>query len=163
LVRWVFLKPLQQIAEAMRLARRGEVLPDEIEHPSLFQSLTGEISKITASLRQARAVASEEARMRLEQIDSPWTAERLKEFIKSSLRGRPIFVISNREPYVHERNGNAVQWRVPAGGAVTALESVMEACGGTWLAYGSGSADKETADKDGKIRVPPEEPQYTLK
>jgi len=163
LVRWVFLKPLQNLAETMRLARRGEVDLSEVAHPSLFHGIIGEISKISSSLRQARAVASEEARMRLEQIDSPWTAERLKEFIKSSLRGRPIFVVSNREPYVHDKVGNTIQWRVPAGGAVTALESVMEACGGTWLAYGSGSADKETADKDGKIRVPPDEPQYTLK
>jgi alpha,alpha-trehalose-phosphate synthase [UDP-forming] len=163
LVRWVFLKPLQQLTESMRLARRGEINLEEEAHPSIFQAIVGEISKTTSSLRQARAVASEEARMRLEKIDSPWTAERLKEFIKASLRGRPIFVVSNREPYVHDRVGNNIEWRVPAGGAVTALESVMEACGGTWLAYGSGSADKETADKDGKIRVPPDEPKYTLK
>jgi len=164
LVRWVFLKPLQNIAEHMRLARRGdEVDLERVEHPSLFHGLVGEITKMTSSLRQARAVASEEARMRLEQIDSPWTAERLKEFIKSSLRGRPIFVVSNREPYVHEKTGNSIQWHVPAGGAVTALESVMQAAGGTWLAYGSGNADKEISGEDGKIRVPPEEPQYTLK
>jgi trehalose 6-phosphate synthase len=163
LVRWVFLKPMQQIAENIRLARRGEADLEEVEHPSLFHGLVGEITKVTSSLSRARAVASEEARMRLEQIDSPWTAERLKEFIKSSLRGRPIFVVSNREPYVHTKNGNSIQWHVPAGGAVTALESVMQAAGGTWLAYGSGNADKETSDSDGKVRVPPEEPQYTLK
>jgi alpha,alpha-trehalose-phosphate synthase [UDP-forming] len=162
LVRWVFLKPMQNIAESIRRARRGEPVPEGEEH-GLFRGLTTEISKMNASLRQARAAASEEARMRLEQIDSPWTAERLKEFIKSSLRGRPIFVISNREPYVHEKVRGEISWHVPAGGAVTALESVMAACGGTWLAYGGGSADKESADAHGKIRVPPDEPQYTLK
>jgi alpha,alpha-trehalose-phosphate synthase [UDP-forming] len=164
LVRWVFLKPLQNIAESIRLARRGEHVPEDHSHSGIFSPLTAEITKMNTSLRQARAVASEEARMRLEQLDSPWTAERLKEFIKGSLRNRPIFVVSNREPYVHERKGNSeVHYHVPAGGAVTALESVMEACEGMWIAYGSGSADKETADADGKIRVPPDEPHYTLK
>ncbi len=86
LVQWVFLKPLQRIAETMRKIRRGEGAPEDIEQPQLFRSLIAEITKTTTSLRQARAVASEEARMRLEQIDSPWTSERLKEFIKSSLR-----------------------------------------------------------------------------
>ena len=163
LVRWVFLKPLQAIAESIRLARRGEHVPEENNQSGIFSSLTAEITKMNTSLRQARAVASEEARMRLEQIDSPWTAERLKEFIKGSLRNRPIFVVSNREPYVHERARNEIKYHVPAGGAVTALESVMEACEGMWIAYGSGNADKETSDADGKIRVPPDEPHYTLK
>jgi trehalose 6-phosphate synthase len=163
LVKWVFLQPIQQLSEAMRLARRGEPVPEKNHVSGLFNPLNTEISKITASLRQARAVASEEARMRLEQIDSPWTAERLKEFIKTSARGRPIFVVSNREPYVHDMINGEIKYRVPAGGAVTALESVMHAAQGTWLAHGSGTADKEAADKDGKIRVPPDEPQYTLK
>ncbi len=163
LVRWVFLAPLQKIAETMRMARRGELEPEDVSHPSIFGGLVGEITKMSASLRQARQVASEEARMRLEQLDSPWTSERLKEFIKGSLRGRPIFVVSNREPYVHDKVSGEIKVRVPAGGVVTALENVMEACGGTWLAYGSGTADKETADEHGKIRVPPDEPKYTLK
>lgn len=163
LVQWVFLKPLQRIAESMRMIRRGEAIPEDIEHPKLFRSLLAEISKTTSSLRQARAVAAEEARMRLEQIDSPWTSERLKEFIKASLRDRPIYVVSNREPYVHDQVNGEIKYRVPAGGAVTALESVMEACGGMWIAHGSGSADVESADKNGKIAVPPEEPRYTLK
>src|SRR5262249_278411 len=91
LVRWVFLNPMQSIAEQIRLAGRGEVDPEDVEHPSIFGGLVGEITKLGASLRQARQVASEEARMRLEQLDSPWTGERLKEFIKGSLRGRPIY------------------------------------------------------------------------
>ena len=72
-------------------------------------------------------------------------------------------MISNAEPYVHKKDRNKVEWSVPAGGVITAIEPVMEACGGTWIACGSGNADKETADKDGKLRVPPEEPTYTLK
>lgn len=101
--------------------------------------------------------------MRLEKIDTPWTAERLKEFIKGHLKDRPIYVVSNREPYVHSKMKSIVEWSIPAGGVVTALEPVMEACGGTWIAHGSGNADQETADADGKLKVPPDEPKYTLK
>lgn len=101
--------------------------------------------------------------MRLEKIDSPWTEERLKEFIKAYLPNKKIFIVSNREPYIHHLVKNKVEYYMPAGGAVTALEGVMEACGGMWLAHGSGDADKQTVDENDKIMVPPEEPKYTLK
>jgi trehalose 6-phosphate synthase len=71
--------------------------------------------------------------------------------------------VSNREPYEHYNLKGEVNYRVPAGGAVTALEPVMKACGGTWIAWGSGNADKEVVDRDNKVKVPPNEPLYTLK
>jgi len=163
LVRWAFLRPLTRLAESIRSVRSGEAVETPNAEHALFTPLTAELSKITTSLRQARHSASEEARMRLEKLDSPWTAERLKEFIKAYLKDRPIFVISNREPYVHSKGSDGITVSVPAGGVITALEPVMQACGGTWIAHGSGNADKETADADGKLRVPPEEPHYTLK
>ncbi len=130
---------------------------------SFFNPLAKEFSNLTESLMLAREAASEEARMRLEKIDTPWTAERLKEFIKAYLKDRPIFIATYREPYVHEKTKNGITYHVPEGGVVTALESVMNACGGTWIAYGGGSADKEVVDKDNKLPVPPPEPKYTLK
>lgn len=163
LVRWIFFRSILKMVESLRAVRKGNSEIDEVPDTSFFEPLAGEISKVTMSLRQARHSASEEARMRLEKIDSPWTAERLKEFIKAYLKDRPIFVISNREPYVHSMVKGRVGWSVPAGGVVTALEPVMEACGGTWIAHGSGNADRETSDEDGKILVPPDEPKYTLK
>ncbi len=164
LMRWVFLKPLSRLAESIKAARRGDSGTGNPEGQlGLLQPLSSEISKMTTSLRQARRSASDEARMRLEKLDSPWTAERLKEFIKAHVKDRKIFVVSNREPYVHEKKNKKISWHVPAGGMVTALEPLMEACGGTWIARGSGNADKETADANGKIQVPPEEPRYTLK
>lgn len=163
LVRWVFFRPLMRLADTMRSARAG-VHPEQPEHAhAFFAPLTHELTKITTSLRQARTAASEEARMRLEKIDSPWTAERLREFIKAYLKDRPIFVVSHGEPYVHTKTKGKIEWSVPAGGVITAIEPVMEACGGMWIAGGSGNADKETADAEGKLRVPPEEPKYTLK
>jgi trehalose 6-phosphate synthase len=95
--------------------------------------------------------------------ESTWTAERLKEYIRSLLQDRPLFVISNREPYSHVRKGQKVDWLVPASGLVTALEPVLKACGGTWIAHGSGDADREVVDAQDKLRVPPEAPQYLLK
>ncbi len=163
LVRWVFLRPLAQIAQAMEAVRKGRGADVSAMSHELFHPLSREIVRMTQSLQHARASASEEARMRLEELDSPWTAARLQEFVKAHLKGRPIIAVSNREPYLHYRADGEVKWMRPAGGAVTALESVMEACGGLWIAHGSGAADKETADEDGKLQVPPDEPKYTLK
>lgn len=164
LVRWVIFMPLSNLAESIRSARSGKSpYLSESKHDFFFRPLAAEIGKLAQSLMQARSAASEEARMRLEKIDSPWTAERLKAFIASYIKDRPIFVISHSEPYIHRHVGRGVDYVVPAGGVVTAVSSVMEACGGTWLAYGGGDADRETADASGKIRVPPDEPRYTLK
>ena len=164
IVRWVVVKPLSRLAESVRRTRAGSSVSGVVtEHSFFFQPLANEIYKLSKSLTQARSAASEEARMRLEKLDTPWTAERLKEFVKAYLKNRPIVIVSNREPYVHEKIDGEIKYSVPASGVVTALEPVMEACGGLWLAHGSGNADKETADENGKIRVPPEEPRYTLK
>ncbi|MBP9757304.1 MAG: trehalose-6-phosphate synthase [Candidatus Pacebacteria bacterium] len=163
LVRFVFFRSIAQMTDSLQALRKEGGTGAALSGSSMFEPLVGEISKVTSSLRQARHAASEEARMRLEKLDSPWTAERLKEFIKAQVRERPIFVLSNGEPYVHSKNKNKIEWKVPAGGVITAIEPVMEACGGVWIAQGSGDADKEVADADGKLRVPPDEPKYTLK
>jgi len=162
LVRFVIRRPLRELERLVRSARTGEDIVDA-PHYSFFSPLSKEISKIGRSLKQARATASQEARLRLEKIDTPWTAERLKEFTRAYLKDRPIYVVSNREPYIHTKARGTIQWSVPASGMVTALEPVMEATGGVWLAHGSGDADRETADADGRLEVPPDEPRYTLK
>src|SRR3989344_8132411 len=162
LVRLVFFRAIAKLVGAVQAARKGEE-GGTVNSSSFLEPLAGEISKVTQSLRQARRVASEEARMRLEKLDSPWTAERLKEFVKAYLKERPIFVVSNGEPYVNVKEKNKIRWIVPAGGVVTAINPVMEACGGMWIAHGSGPADKEVVDAEGKVRVPHDEPKYTLK
>lgn len=165
LIWFLFLRPLRKFAESVKSTRLGGGSASfTARENTFFSPLATEISKLSSSLMQARSAASEEARMRLEKLDSPWTAERLQEFIKAHLRERPIYVVSNREPYVHEKVGRKeTKWSVPASGLVTALEPVMVACGGTWLAHGSGSGDRQMADANGKLRVPPDEPKYTLK
>jgi len=127
-----------------------------------FAPLTREIGHLAKSLLIARTAAKEEARLR-QARESLWTPERLKEHVHAQLQSKLLFVVSNREPYMHVRKGNQTDCVVPASGLVTALEPILRACDGTWIAHGSGDADMETADKHGKLRVPPEEHQYTLK
>lgn len=163
LVRFVLLRIARRFAESVKSARAGKAEKIALGGPFFLKPIASEIAKINQSLAQARFAASEEARMRLLKLESPWTAERLKEFIKAHLKDRKIFVVSNREPYIHSKTKNGVSYTVPASGMVTALEPLIEACGGTWLAWGSGNADKETADAADKLAVPPDEPRYTLK
>ena len=93
----------------------------------------------------------------------PWTQDRLRAVLRGELNGNDIIVVSNREPYIHIRTPQGVRVQRPASGLVTALEPVMRACSGTWIAHGSGSADRETADRDDRIAVPPERPLYRIR
>ncbi len=95
------------------------------------------------------------------QID--WSPATLQELLHKVLPGAEVLVISNREPYIHNREGGKTSLQTPASGLVSALEPVIRACGGTWIAHGSGNADRETVDRDDKIRVPPDAPSYTLR
>jgi trehalose-6-phosphate synthase len=117
-------------------------------------------------LRQVRKVLSEmEETQRLE-IDyrENWTPQALQLVVRDQLHSPQMIVVSNREPYAHEFADNGgIEVRVPASGMVTALEPVMRACSGTWVAHGSGSADREVVDRSDRVRVPPEDPAYTLR
>jgi len=75
-----------------------------------------------------------------------------------------FILVSNREPYEHIRGPDgAIEVKQPAGGLVTALDPTMRLTHGTWVAWGSGSADRETSDEQGRIRVPPDDGQYSLR
>ena len=163
LIRWSMAGPIAKMAEWMKHLRT-EKKRDPLGLPSgkMFEPLTREVTQMARSISAARESAEEEARLR-HTAESTWTPTRLKEVVRSLLQERPLFVISNREPYLHEKKGKKVECIVPASGLVTALEPVLKACGGTWIAHGSGDADREVVDAYSKIRVPPEEPQYVLR
>ena len=74
-----------------------------------------------------------------------------------------LVVVSNREPYIHTYAGDTVQCIVPAGGLTSALDPVMRACGGVWIAHGGGDADRAVVDHSGRIAVPPGKPAYWLR
>jgi trehalose 6-phosphate synthase len=93
-----------------------------------------------------------------------WNGQRLKQVLGRHLQGEKVVVIANREPYIHDRTPEGkIQVLHPASGLVTALEPVMRACSGVWVAHASGSADRETADSQGRIRVPPGEESYAVR
>jgi trehalose 6-phosphate synthase len=93
-----------------------------------------------------------------------WTAERLKQTLNRDLQGEKIVILANREPYIHNRaDDGSIEVQHPASGLVTALEPIMRACSGVWVAHGSGSADRETVDRNDHVRVPPDEKSYHIR
>jgi trehalose 6-phosphate synthase len=105
-------------------------------------------------------------RMANDREDAPgqWTADRLKQTLNRHLHGEKIVILANREPYIHQHGGNGkIEVQHPASGLVTALEPVMRACSGVWVAHGSGDADRETVDRKDHVRVPPGEESYHIR
>jgi len=132
----------------------------------LRRALKGETSRAFQPLvRDVRDLVDELAREREgEARGGRWNPERLRRALRDHLHNEQVVVLANREPYIHERTG-AGDVRVvhPASGLVTAVEPIMRACSGTWIAHGGGSADHETADAKGRLRVPPGEGSYALR
>ena len=87
----------------------------------------------------------------------------LQNTVKEMLGDKLLVIVSNRAPYVHVMKEGKIECSRPTGGAVTALDPVMRACGGTWVAYGSGNADRKVVDVKGHVKVPPGEELYTLR
>jgi len=92
-----------------------------------------------------------------------WNKERLYQLVQAQLGDSLFIVVSNREPYVHSMSGDKVKWSRPVGGLTEALDPVMRASGGTWVAQGTGDADKKVVDEHNRIAVPPDSPEYTLR
>ncbi len=151
------------VADWLRRARRGEPAHNgELPGRGILAGIAHEAAAIARDLADARETAEQEARLR-RLGDSLWTPERLRDHVRSALSGRPLVVVANREPYRHARRGGRVVVETPASGLVTGLEPLLRACGGTWIAHGDGNADFETTDEAGRLRVPPERPQYLLR
>jgi trehalose-6-phosphate synthase len=162
-VRWSITGPIARIAvwmKDLRLGREKAMKPYPKE--DILDPLISEVNRMAKSLAIARGTAEEEAKLRVN-AESQWTASALKEHMRVELEGKKLFLVSNREPYMHVKEGRNINCIVPAGGLITALDPVMRACDGLWMAHGSGDADRETVDAEDKLRVPPEEPAYTLK
>jgi trehalose 6-phosphate synthase len=105
----------------------------------------------------------DDARRSIDASYVEWNPEMLRLVLANELPGTQVIVVSNREPYIHNRTPAGISVQTPASGLVAALEPVMRACGGIWIAHGSGSADRETVDTRDCIPVPPERPAYTLR
>jgi len=162
-VHWSLRGPIARAAAWLRVLRtqHGQARRD-VPELAMFQPLARELATIAENLDSARAAAEREARLR-QSAESVWTAQRLALHVKSKLEESRLFVVSNREPYLHIHHGRNIEVRTPASGLVTALEPVLRACDGTWLAHGSADADRDTVDSNDRLRVPPDDPRYTLR
>jgi trehalose-6-phosphate synthase len=162
-IRWTIVGPIAKVAHWMRDLRHGKFVPFPYRTSESFLGpLSTEAASLAQKLAEARAAAKAEAQLR-EAGDSLWTAERLRASIHKRLRGSSLFVVSNREPYEHVHGSSGIEVRVPASGLVTALEPILYACDGTWIAHGAADADREMVDANDRLRVPPDHPHYTLR
>ena len=127
--------------------------PINLPRGDVLGPLAKEVTLIVKNLALACASAEVEARLcalcRV-YMDSRTT----QRTVRQELSGKNLYVVSNREPYMHIRSGGKIECIVPAGGLVTALDPIMRACSGVWIAHGSGDADVEVTDKNGKLEFP---------
>ncbi|SEM01569.1 trehalose 6-phosphate synthase [Syntrophus gentianae] len=142
----------------VRAMLRGEGILKPFARPAVaseMQPLVGDLRTLLRTLDFERRFADD--------ATITWSPDSLRKLLHRQLAGERIIVVSNREPYIHIKNSERIEVHRPASGLVTAVEPVMRACSGTWIAHGSGSADRETVDRHDRVQVPPEQPEYTLR
>ena len=163
IIRWGIFSPINRIVDWVKAVRMGNIGQIKSKpHLKFLDPLHKEIENIAKAMYEAKATAVEEARLR-SSAEAIWTPERLKVEIENLLHKKKMIVVSNREPYMHIHVGKEIKCIVPASGMITAMEPILKACSGLWIASGTGDADRETVNKNSKVDVPPEEPKYTLK
>jgi len=163
--RRIFILPIINLTEWFQHFQKGETeQPHPIKDKGELGKLASEVEQIALSLRVARKVVSEKAAERMEK-DELWTEVKLRDLIHARLGENALFIVSNREPYMHVIDDITGQPKCirPASGVVTAIHPIMCACGGTWIAHGSGNADRKFVNSKDKLGVPPEDNRYILK
>ncbi len=163
--RQMYVMPLRGITEWFRRFQKGEtnaLRPKKV--PAELGRLAAEVEQMALSLRVARKAAADNAEERL-RSEERWTQDRLRDVVQATLGETPLVVVSNREPFMHIQDQPAAKARChrPASGVVTALDPVLRACGGTWIAHGSGNADRQFVNSRDKLGVPPDDIRYILK
>lgn len=166
LIQWrIFVLPVRRLTQWFGHFQKGETdkLRPFVEKGE-FGKLVNEVEQVALGLRVARRVVSDQASVRLKKEDL-WTESKLKDLIRAKLGDNSFFVVSNREPYMHVTNeATGIPKCIrPASGVVTALNPILYACGGTWVAHGSGDADRAFVNSHDKLGVPPEDNRYILK
>ena len=162
-IQWSIVNPIAKLSHWMKEMRGGNSqTPDPLSVEEIFLPITREAATFAKHLSEIKAASIEESKNR-QSAETVWSPERLKDFVKGKLQGIPLFVVSNREPYMQMVRGKQIETIVPAGGLVTALDPILRICGGTWVAHGAGDADFKEVDEKNRIRVPPDNPTYFLK
>jgi trehalose 6-phosphate synthase len=142
----------------VRAMLRGEGLVALIGN----QHSSADLLPVAQDLRALIHDLEADKRMR-DESQMSWTPATLKTILHDHLAGDEVIIVSNREPYIHNWHEQHIEVQVPASGVVTALEPVMRACSGVWIAHGSGTADREVVDARGHVRVPPDNPEYEIR
>ncbi|MFA5310961.1 MAG: trehalose-6-phosphate synthase [Candidatus Omnitrophota bacterium] len=163
--RQIFILPVRRLTLWFSHFQRGEI--DKLkpfEERGEFGKLISEVEQVALGLRVARKVVTEEAHTRVQKEDI-WTQGKLRDLIHAKLGENAFFVVSNREPFMHilEKTSGKIKCVRPASGVVTAIDPIMRACGGTWIAHGSGSGDRKMVNSKDKLGVPPDDIRYILK
>jgi trehalose 6-phosphate synthase len=161
----LLLALLVVLAAWLQLRRWVKVLVGDIRGKRFLDNAKSPRSSqpILSQVRQVLAEAEQKQRLEIDFREN-WTPQALKQVVHDHLNSSQVIIVSNREPYIHNYNADhrpVVQ--VPASGMVTALEPIMRACEGVWIAHGAGPADRDTVDRFDHIRVPPDDPAYTLR
>ena len=162
--RRLFIAPVLKLTDWFGRFQRGEVENAiALRADGELGRLADEVEQVALSLRVARKAMTREAESRLTKEDR-WTEAKLKDLVQAKFGTASFFVVANREPYIHELDPPGPPRCVrPASGVVTAIDPILKASGGTWIAHGSGKADFLSANSRGKLGVPPEDPRYILK
>jgi trehalose 6-phosphate synthase len=134
----------------------------------LRRALTGKATQeFRPLIRDVRVLAERLAQERAQEAQAgTWSADRLRSTLTQHLQGERVVILANREPYIHEpdpHDSGQVRVLRPASGLVTALEPVMKACSGVWVAHGSGGADRQVVDESDRVLVPPSEESYSVR
>ena len=163
--RHIFILPVKKLTEWFQHFQKGDIDDKQpIREPGVLGNLASEVEEIALKMRIARKTMSKEAAVRVKE-DELWTDSKLKTLVRAKLADGALFVVSNREPYMHvidDVSGLAKCVR-PASGVVTAIDPILRACSGTWVAQASGNADKKFVNSKNKLGVPPGDNRYILK
>lgn len=165
LQRQIFTLPVRRMTEWFQKFHRGEIdeqLP--VKEAGALGKLASEVEQVALGLRVARRSVSLDASERIHK-EEEWNEEKLKDLVRAKLGESALISVSNREPYMHVNDETAGKNKCirPASGVVTALDPVMRACGGVWVAHGGGSEDRKYVNTKDKLGVPPSDPHYILK
>jgi trehalose 6-phosphate synthase len=149
----------------MRALLKGEtLLRSPIERASAPELDTSPELRPIARDLQALVRDLETERRARDESQTTWGPDALRHILRQDLKGDEVLIVSNREPYIHtRRKDNVIEIQRPASGLVTALEPIVRATSGTWIAHGAGSADRDTVDRHDHVMVPPEHPAYRIR
>ena len=144
----------------MKALVKGETL---LRSPLAWKSASPELRPIARDL-QSLVLDLESERRTRDESQTSWGPDALRRILRQDLKGDEVLIVSNREPYIHtRRKDNVIEIQRPASGLVTALEPIVRATSGTWIAHGAGNADRDTVDKHDHVMVPPERPAYRIR